>query len=183
MKPVKFSISTLTFAIALVAIDMTLVRYLFLHDRSLMVAVRCGLLMANVLAVAGYRLWARRGTGHPFLSGFVSFGLLAALLYQAGCVLAPKAMDDHQAGLAFPVALAIRRVLPNDFPFLDNGHLYAKILFYAATIPAIAVVVGFPQLFFALVGGLIRWTTGRPTIVEPWRFGAPRPAARSGNGE
>jgi hypothetical protein len=165
MRPVKFSISTLTFGIALIAIDVTLVRYLFLHDRSLIVAVRCGLLMANLLAVAGYRLWAGRGTEQPFLTGFVTFGLMATLLYQAGCVVAPKVMDDHQAGLAYPVALAIRRVLPSDFPTLGNGSLYAKILFYAATIPAIAFVVGFPQLLFALVGGLIRWRTRRPTIV------------------
>jgi len=165
MRPVKFSISTLSFAIALIAIDVTLVRCLFLHDRSLMVAVRCGLLMANLLAVAGYRLWARGGTGQPFLSGFVSFGLMATLLYQAGCILAPKAMDDHQASLAYPVALAIRGVLPYAFPSLENGYLYAKILFYAATIPAIAFVVGFPQLLFALLGGLIGWGTRRRTIA------------------
>jgi hypothetical protein len=165
MRPVKISISMLVFTIALIALDMALVRYLFDHDRALMVSVRCGLLMANLLAVAGYRIWAKRGTGQPFLSGFVSFGLVAALLYQAGCVLAPKAMDDHQARLAFPVALAIRRVLPSNFPSLGNGYLYAKILFYATSIPAIAFVVGFPQLLVALFGGLIRWRTRRPTVT------------------
>ena len=165
MRPVKFSISTLTFAIALIAIDVTLVRYLFVHNRSLMVAVRCGLLMANLVPLAGYRLWARRGTEQPFHSGFVSVGLIAALLYQAGCILAPRAMDDHQAGLALPVALAIRGFLPNELPSFENGPLYANILFYAATIPAIAFVVGFPQLLFALLGGLIHWRTRRPTVV------------------
>ena len=85
---------------------------------------------------------------------------MAALLYQAGCVFAPKVMENHQAGLAYPVALAIRRVLPTDFPALGNGSLYAKILFYAATIPAIAFMVGFPQSSnnqtLHLLGGTIR---------------------------
>jgi hypothetical protein len=170
MRRFKFSISTLAFAIALFAIDVTLVRYLFIHDRSLMVTVRCGLLMANVLAVAGYRLWATRGAEQPFLGGFVVFGLMAALLYQAGRGLAPKMMDDHQAGLAFPVALAIRRVLPADFPSLRNGAQHARVLFYAATIPAIALVVGFPQLLFALVGGFIcsRTPIDHCLTATPW---------------
>jgi hypothetical protein len=177
MRPARFSILTLVFAVALIAIDIALVQELFIRSRLIMVSVRHGLLMVNVLAIAAYRIWAGRVTYRPFLSGFVAVGLATALVCQACCcILAPDAMYEYQARLAFPVALAINGFLPR-FSSAQNGHLYFKIFFYAATIPAIAVVVGLPQLLVALVGGLISWSLHRwisPYVAKQ----RPRPPQR-----
>jgi hypothetical protein len=178
MKAIRISLATLVFAIALIALDLALVRYLFGFGRPLMVSVRNGLLMANALPIAAYQLWVRRGQTHSFLTGFVAAGLAAALLCQACCwMLAPKAMDDYQARLVAPVAFAIHGVLPQ-FESLGNGRFYYRILFYFATIPAIAAVVGLPQLLAALSGGLYWWKVQRR--IESERQGD-NPSASSGS--
>ena len=60
MRLPRFSISALVFVVALIAVDFTMVHYLFIHSRPAMVAVRYGLLMVNVLAIAAYLLWRGR---------------------------------------------------------------------------------------------------------------------------
>ena len=164
MKQARVSLATLFFAVALTAIDMALVRYLFAHNRPLMVSVRYGFLMANVLPIAAYLLWTRRSRSHPFLTGFFAAGLVATLFCQACCLLMFQRMDDFQADMAFPVALAINRALRR-VSLLSKGYLFYKSLFYAVTIPAIATVVGGPQLLVALVGGLIGWARSRQTAA------------------
>jgi hypothetical protein len=155
MRLPRFSISALVFAVGLIAVDFTMVHYLFIHSRPAMVSVRYGLLMVNVLAIAVYLLWRGRGTRRPFLSGFVAVGLAAAILCQVCCwVLAPETMYEFQARLASPVASAINGILPRH-PSTENGYFYYRILFYATTIPPIAVVVGLPQLIVAVVGEVI----------------------------
>jgi hypothetical protein len=126
----------------------------------MMVSVRYGLFMLNVLAIAAYRLWNARGTYRPLLGGIVVTGIATALLCQAGCILAPETMYQWQARMALPVALKIHEFLPR-FSSTETGRLYFKILFYAASIPPIAVVIGLPQLLVALVGGLINWSLPR----------------------
>jgi hypothetical protein len=164
VKKARISLTTLSFAVALVAIDMALVRYLFARNRPLMVFVRFGFLMANVLPITAYLLWTRRSGKHPFLTGFIAAGLVATLLCQACCLLAFPRMDEYQAEIALPAALAINRALRR-VSLLSNGYLYDKSLFYAVTIPAIATVVGAPQLLVALVGGLIGWARSRQTAA------------------
>jgi hypothetical protein len=155
MRLPRFSISALVFAVALIAVDFTLVHYLFIHSHRAMVSVRYGLLMVNVLAIAVFLLWRGRGTRQPFLSGLVAVGMVTALICQACCwILAPEGMYQWQARLAFPVASNINDILPRR-PSTNNGYDYHRILFYAATIPPIAIVVGLPQLIVALVGGVI----------------------------
>jgi hypothetical protein len=155
MRLPRFTISALVFAVALIAVDFTMVHYLFIHSRPAMVSVRYGLLMVNVLAIGVYRLWAGRGTRRSFLIGLVAVGTVTALLCQACCwVFTPDTMYEYQARLATPVASRIIKFLPR-ISSVTNGNRYFRILFYAATIPPIAIVVGLPQLLVALVGGLI----------------------------
>jgi len=155
MRLARFSISALVFAVALIAVDIVLAQNLFVHSRPAMVSVRFGLLMLNILAIAVYQLWARRGTRRPFLIGLVAAGTAIALLCQASCwSFAPDTMDEWQARWALPVAARIIKYLPR-FSSVENGYRYFRILFYATTIPAIAIVVGLPQLIIAVVGGLI----------------------------
>jgi hypothetical protein len=149
--------ATIVFIVALIAVDAALVRYLFLHTRSLMVSVRFGFLMVNLLALASHRLWVRRGENRPFLLGFVAFGLVTALLCQAGCILAPDAMYALQQGPSYRVASFLNTELHAYFPSLQAGSSSFRFLFYATTIPAIGAVVGFPQLVVALAGGLSAW--------------------------
>jgi hypothetical protein len=70
----RCSIAALVFAVALIAADIALVQNLFIHSRAAMVSVRYGLLMANVLAIADYRLWSGRGTRRPFSWRVISSG-------------------------------------------------------------------------------------------------------------
>lgn len=162
MRRPRFSIAAILCATALVAFDLALVRSLFAGSRPLLVSVRFGLLMANVLPAAGYSLWAWRGRGRvrPFLLGFVAAGVTAALGGQAACLVAFPASDDYQARVALPVASSVhgllRRVRPLTARYLDD-----RTLFYAATIPAVAAAVGAPQLLIALAGGLVGLLTAR----------------------
>jgi hypothetical protein len=170
----RFSIATLAFTVALIAVDIALIQDLFIHSRPMMVSVRYGLLMLNVLAIAAYRLWNAVGTHRPFLGGFVVSGLATALLCQAACLLAPETMYQWQARLALLVALKIHGFLPH-FSSTETGRLSFKILFYAATIPPIAVVMGLPQLLVALVGGLINWSLPRRVTPNVAHQGADAP--------
>jgi hypothetical protein len=156
--------ATLVFIVALIAVDVALVRYLFLHSRSLMVHVRFGFLMVNLLALASHRLWVRRAESQPFLLGFVTFGLATALLCQAGCILAPDAMYALQKGASYQVASFLNAEIHAYFRSLQGGSSF-RILFYAMSIPAIGAVVGLPQLLVALVGGLSVWWTRRPMVA------------------
>jgi len=99
--------------------------------------------MANVLVV-GLLIGLRRRRSRPFLSGFEVFGATALALYVAGAIFFTEELVMPYLNLVLkPLArtIGIR-------PFLST----VKLLVLASVA---AVMLGLPQLAFALIGGFL----------------------------
>ena len=99
--------------------------------------------MANVLVV-GLLIGLRRRRSPPFLSGFEVFGATALALYVAGAIFFTEELVMPYLNLVLkPLArtIGIR-------PFLST----VKLLILASVA---AVMLGLPQLAFALIGGFL----------------------------
>ena len=130
------------------ALNLGAVRALYYDLRTALNANRLDLLalgalpMANVLAVGILIALWRRG-GRPFLLGFVAFGAVALALY-----LLVWTFCDH-----YSVRFYIFRV--RDPLRKDVGYLEPLGLLQPVINGVVVVLLGWPQMAFALLGGFL----------------------------
>ena len=96
--------------------------------------------MANVLAV-GILIGQRRSGSSPFLLGFETFGAVALALYVALLSYCLRAVIPYLSLLIRVLEQTIGR---------DRPFVFMPVLFCASV-----VMLGFPQVVFALIGGIL----------------------------
>jgi hypothetical protein len=133
-------------AVAIAALDFAAIRAFFdIADIGLLVLG--ALPMANVLAV-GILVSQRRPESRPFLLGFEVFGAVALALFVA-VALASLFTDNHGlinsslTSYLAPVVQPIEKRIGQNRPFI----------FIPIALFAYVVMLGWPQLVFALIGG------------------------------
>ena len=137
----RFRIAWAMVAVAIAALDFGAIR--MASDRIIASSELLGLgalPMANVLAV-GLLIGQRRRGSRPFLLGFESFGAMALALYLVLAAFAPHRVIDYLELLLDP----IRRTIGLD----------RTVALIATIYPVGVVILGLPQLAFALIGGLL----------------------------
>jgi hypothetical protein len=142
----RVRIAWVMFAVAIAALDFAAIREWSHSVRGDFLVVGA-LPMANVLAVA-MLVTRRRPGSRPFVLGFVSFGMLALTVYVALTVLF---IDPF--GAWTPYRLMIFRYLDLFLGPLNKSAIpfnHVTIAWFGC-----AVMLGWPQLAFALFGGYV----------------------------
>jgi hypothetical protein len=154
MKLPRFRIAWLMVVVAMAAIDFWAIRALI--DAAVVAGdflVFGALPMANIVAVA-LMLAKRRRRDRPFLAGFLVFGVMALVLYVAltvfdlGEVQFRGGTSRYSEWLNHYIWLLddpMEKYVGRDHPFL----------FYPAFCCGLVVMLGGPQLVFALIGGFL----------------------------
>jgi hypothetical protein len=130
-------------AVAIAALDFAAIRAFF--DISEVGLLVLGALpMANVLAV-GTLIGLRHPGSRPFLLGFEAFGAIALVLFVAAALASPffdnyKMINSYLA----PVILPIESIGRN-----------RPLVFLPIVLLAYVVMLGWPQVIFALIGGFL----------------------------
>jgi hypothetical protein len=144
----RYRLNRLVVLIALAALNFGAIRALYYDLRTGMNANRLdvfalGVLpMANVLAVGILiALWRRRS--RPYLQGFLAFGSVALVLY---LIVWTFFADEWVRFYVFLVLNPLRKVVGYLEPPVINSIFYSV---------AVVVLLGWPQLAFALIGGFL----------------------------
>jgi hypothetical protein len=141
VKMPRFRIAWVMVFVAIAALNFTAIR--MASDRIIPSSELLGLgalPMANVLAV-GLLIGQRRRSSRPFLLGFEVFGAVALALYVDLAGFSPHRVIDYLELLLDP----IRRTIGLD----------RTVALIATIYPVGLVMLGLPQLAFALVGGFL----------------------------
>ena len=144
MKAPRFRIAWVMVAVAIFAIDFTVMRALLDPPSRLREELLFGALpMANVLGV-GLLVAQQRQRSRPFLLGFELFGVIALAGYIALALLFP--------GLSGPIRRYVAIVLD---PIIAPMGL-SRTLSQTLTIWLVVLfMLGWPQLAFAVLGGFV----------------------------
>jgi hypothetical protein len=130
-------------AVAIAALDLAALRTMF-GSRTSETLLLGALPMANILAV-GILVGQQRPGSRPFLLGFEAFGAMAVALFVALVIFLPyDAYDPIRSSLALWIE-PMEKVIGWDRPFL----------FVPIACFGIVVMLGWPQVAFALLGGLL----------------------------
>jgi hypothetical protein len=142
VKVPRFRIASIMVVVAIAALNLVAIRAL-LGFRSLMgeLLILGALPMANVLAVS-LIIGQRRPGNRPFLLGFVPFGAMALALYVA-------------VGTAFPREIVKSCMIPVNDYLVRVIEPHRPLLFIPAQTFAYVLILGLPQVVFALIGGLL----------------------------
>jgi hypothetical protein len=138
----RFRIASVTVAIAIAALDFAVIRASFdIPEVGLLVLG--ALPMANVLAV-GILIGQWRPESRPYLLGFEAFGAMALALFIAAA-MASLFLDNYRFLTSYltPVIQPIEKSIGQNRPFV----------FIPIALFAMVVMLGWPQLVFALIGG------------------------------
>jgi hypothetical protein len=134
-------------AVAIAAFDFAAIRTLLpghsnvLDDQRGMCLLLGALPMANVLTV-GMLIGQRRPGSRPFLLGFEAFGAIALALFVVLAICCPRqVVIPYFAPFVYPVERFIGPGRP--FLYIPLGGF------------VVVVVLGLPQLVFALIGGVV----------------------------
>jgi hypothetical protein len=140
----RFRIAWVMVAIAIFAIDFAAIRALVDASPEVGEELLFGALpMANVL-VAGMLIGRQRPHSRPFLVGFELFGAIALVTYIALALLFPGPSGPIRPYVAI-VLDPIQAVLGQPFSPLSLLIIWTVIV----------VMLGWPQVAFALIGGLL----------------------------
>jgi hypothetical protein len=147
----RFRIAWVMFAVAIAALNFGAIRACFDSPFAWNEFVLLGALpMANVLGL-GLLIAQQRPKSRPFLLGFVTFGAAALALYVALLILLtdPSGASTTYGDLInWYIGLA-------DYPIGAAIALDRRFLFTLVFIPVVVVMLGWPQLAFALIGGFL----------------------------
>ena len=147
VKAPRFRIAWVMVAVAIAALDFTAIRALLgpytnsLEYQKTMLLLLGALPMANVLAV-GMLIGQRRPASRPFLLGFEAFGAMALALSIA---LASCFPEEVVMRCLVPFGDLVEKIIGPNRPFV-----FIPILCLVAV-----VVLGGPQVAFALMGGFL----------------------------
>jgi hypothetical protein len=148
MKPFRFTIASLSIAVAVVGLDTVWLKYMLTNHSSAFGFVAEGadlgiLLMANVLPFGLHPMLVRRGERRRFLIGFEVGGLAAALTYACCTWLAPDAVLRVASFILDPV-----------WDLLFGWVRTDTIEGFVIDVVFLTVGFGVPQLFVAIVCGI-----------------------------
>ena len=124
MKPPRFSLSHLLVVVAVVAVNLTLLRRVFFGPNNEVILEAAGvILMANILALGLYRILRCRGRGCPFTLGFVAGGLVAVIAHLACVRVFQERLSDAFIEIYLPIAFFLQERLmpPSSFGTPDRG--------------------------------------------------------------
>jgi hypothetical protein len=137
----RFRIAWLMIFVAIAALNFAVIRVVMEHSGPVGELMAMGVLpMANVLAV-GLLIGKKRRGSRPFLLGFEAFGVMASALYIALAVFSRQAVIPYLELSLQP----IRETISQDWTVVLIATIYS----------AAVVMLGLPQLAFALVGGFL----------------------------
>jgi hypothetical protein len=144
VKAPRFRIAWVMVAVAVAALDFAAIRA-SLDIREAVLLVLGALPMANVLAV-GILIAEQRPGSRPFLLGFEAFGAMALALFITAAV-ASLPFDEYMviAYYLAPVLRLIQKSIRQDQP----------LVFVPIVLFAYVVMLGWPQVVFALIGGFL----------------------------
>jgi hypothetical protein len=144
VKAPRFRIAWGMVAVAIAALDFAAIRA-SLDIREAVLLVLGALPMANVLAV-GILIAQQRPGSRPFLLGFEAFGAMALALFITAAV-ASLPFDEYMviAYYLAPVLRLIQKSIRQDQP----------LVFVPIVLFAYVVMLGWPQVVFALIGGFL----------------------------
>ena len=140
MKAPRFRIAWIMLAVAIAALDFGVMREV-VGSRSVRgILLLLGILpMANVLAV-GMLINQRRPGNRPFLLGFEVFGAMALIVYIALVYYFDRGIETTYLR---PLIDLLMKTIGQDRPIVFISVLYAGSM----------LILGCPQLVFALIGG------------------------------
>jgi hypothetical protein len=149
MNQPRFRIAWVLVAVAIIAIDFAIIRAMLDHPE-LSLAVLGLLPMVSVLVVVNV-VHQQLSEGRPFLFGFEVFGVAAMAIFLA-LMIAPGGQRLIMLYLA-PLFGPLERLIGS-----DRSRLHIQISYIGA-----AVMLGWPQFTFALLGGFLsrRYTIAR----------------------
>jgi hypothetical protein len=139
----RFRIAWVMVAIAIAALDFAAIRAFF-DIPELGLLVLGALPMANVLAV-GILIGQRHPGSRPFLLGFEAFGAMALALFVA-VALASLFLDNYKLIHSYLAPV----ILPIESIGQDRPLVFLPIVLFAYV-----VMLGWPQVAFALIGGFL----------------------------
>jgi hypothetical protein len=142
VKVPRIRIAWIMVAVAIAALDFGVMREVVGSRSARNILLLLGILpMANVLSV-GMLINQRRPGNRPFLLGFEVFGVMALILY-----IALAYYFDHAVETTYlrPLIDLLRKTVGQDRPDVFISILYVGSM----------LMLGCPQLVFALIGGLL----------------------------
>jgi hypothetical protein len=142
MKAPRFRIAWVMVAVSVAALDFAVMRMVLDHHigaASELIDMG-GLPIANLLAVGLFIGQKRRGS-RPFLLGFKAVGVMALALYVALAVFSPQTVIPYLELSLEP----IRSTIGLDRTIVLNATIYSVVV----------VMLGWPQVAFALIGGFL----------------------------
>jgi hypothetical protein len=144
VKMPRFRIAWGMVAVAIAALDFAAIRA-SLEFREAVLLVLGALPMANVLAV-GILIAQQRPGSRPFLLGFEAFGAMALALFITVSVT-NLFFDSDMLIVCYlvPVLRLIKKIIREDQP----------LVFVPIVLFAYVVMLGWPQVVFALIGGFL----------------------------
>jgi hypothetical protein len=139
----RFRLVWVMVAVVIAALDFAAIRAVLDSSSNWSEILLVGILpMSNVLAV-GLLMGQRRPGSTPFLLGFETFGAMALASYVAlsRSFPGPGPMHSYVSIVIDPVVA----IIPHDRPFV----------FVPIACSVVVVMLGLPQLAFALIGGFL----------------------------
>ncbi len=154
MRAPRFTIRTLVFATALVALDFALSKAVL--ERRVVVSfwALSSFSTINILAIIGYRNLTRGSARRPFFLGFATFGAISLAIWLNCCARFDEVglgtlNDEWDPFLLTSVSRFFRGL------FIDYGftRLYQGIGYVACVLAYVFTVTAIPHLAIAVAGG------------------------------
>ena len=160
MRPIHFRIHKLMIVVALIAINLAVLRALF-ASRRVDVLIGGALLWAT-LQVGIFRAIGNRNRSRPFWLGFMGFGSIATLSFLAVVYLPQSVAGSVWNGYLVRVEGLVGPIF--EASALRNGHPLIHELLFVAVLAMEWVV---PLVLAALAGGFLARRFGKRPIEEP----------------
>lgn len=190
MKLPNFSIVKLMVLVGIVALTLAAVRTLFHYNSEMLIGVALG---GVLLQVGIVRLMRSRGRPRAFWGGFVVCGMMAimslvwAMLFpevlgiRGGALIRTPGSPLHTAWYGYAEFVSERIIAPVLYdPRINPGSSRDSVLGGASIVAIRAVIWFLPQLFIAMVGGLLTGLIGRRVskmlVGDPQKPASSRPS-------
>jgi hypothetical protein len=172
MKRPQVSLSTISGAIAVVAVTCAIVRWglglpnLMANDLIQPIVIGSAP-MVSLLALGSLltlRDWSLKGECRPFWIGFLTCGSIALVIYVLHADLLCQPGRHYSVDYELALNALLRRCGLDWDPGNPGGHAVR----YVIVIVSLVLLLALPQVLFAVLGGWLaeRRRPGRPRVVE-----------------